>query len=142
MRLLFKISGLIIILAVCTSVGFFKAVSLKKRYDSLNEIKNGLLTLKEKLRLRSGDKNRLLNECFPQSIKTAENLKKEDISLWQGFLTVFGSGDTQQELQRCEAYIGLFDLRITEAKNEFDGQARLYKSLGVLSGIFICILFF
>ncbi len=141
MRLLFKILGLAIIMTVCTAAGFLKAVSLKKRYDRLIEIKNGLSVLKEKLRLRSGDKSRLLRECFSESIKATDNLKADDVALWQSFLKSFGNGDTNSELQRCDSYIGLLDIRINDAKNEFDNQSRLYKSLGFLCGIFICIFF-
>ena len=94
MRLLFKIAGLVIIMTVCTTAGFLKAVSLKKRYDCLNEIKSGLLTLKEKLRLRSGDKNRLLRECFSESIKATDNLKADDVALWQDFLKSFGGTES------------------------------------------------
>lgn len=141
MRLLFKIAGLIIILTTCTAIGFLKAISLKKRCKRLTEIINGFLKLKEKLRLRAGDKKRLLCECFGNQHNLTEGLKKEDITLFNDFLNTFGSGDTHSELQRCEAFIGLFDIKIDEATAELNSQAQLYKGLGFLCGVFICIFF-
>lgn len=139
MTTLFKIIGLVLILSVCTAVGFLKALSLKLRVTRLQEIKSGLFTLKEKLRLRSGDKSRLLNECFLSPPESFTELKHSDLLLWKEFLKDFGMSDTAAEYQRCESYIALFDAKITDAQKSFDEQQKLYKSLGFLGGLFVCI---
>lgn len=138
MRLLFKILGLLFILTVSTAFGFLKAAALKKRQNQLLQIKNGLLKLKEQLRMRSGNKQILLNNCFP-FLEELITLKYEDKTLWNNFLADFGKGDTKQEHDRCESYIALFDNAFRQARNEYNEQQKLYKCLGVLSGIFICI---
>ncbi len=139
--MLFKAIGLIVILCVCTAAGFIKAFALKNRLENLKKIKNGLSKLKERLRLHSGDKQRLIKVCFSTPPETFSDLKKADKALWCEFLCDFGKGDTQQEYDRCKAYIALFDSSITMAEAEYNEQQKLYKSLGFLSGIFICIFF-
>ena len=139
MTTLFKVIGLILILSVCTAVGFLKAHSLKLRVTRLREIKSGLFTLKEKLRLHGGDKSRLLNDCFNSPPEGFGELENTDLSLWKEFLKDFGMSDTAAEYQRCESYIALFDAKITDAQKSFDEQKKLYKSLGFLGGLFLCI---
>ncbi len=137
--MLFKAIGLILILTVCTSVGFLKAFSLKTRVERLCDIKKGLLTLKEHLRLHSGNKRQLLTICFDAPPESFNDLKSEDIALWNEFLREFGMTDTQSEIRRCESYIFLFEDRLNDAKKSLLEQQKLYKSLGFLCGIFICI---
>ncbi len=138
---LFKITGLILILAVCTALGFLKALSLKARVDSLCEVKQALLMLKEKIRLRIGDKARLINECFNINPESTLSDKNGDLKLWREFYNGFGLSDTENEYKRCTAYISLFDNKINDAQSELLKQQKLYKSLGFLSGLFICIFF-
>jgi hypothetical protein len=140
-RLLFKFLGLICLLLCCTAFGFLKANSLKCRLDSLQKIKNGLLSLKERLRLHSGDKNRLITGCFGDTNKLLKNLTDEDKKLWDEFFSQLGSSDTKNEYERCASFITLFDNKITILSGEVIEQQRLYKSLGFFGGIFICIFF-
>ena len=141
MRLLFKFIGLFFILSVCTTAGFIKALTLKNRLDSLNMIKSGLLKLKEQLRLKSGNKNRLLKNCFSVFPDDLSDLTKDDKTLWSDFLADFGKGDTKQEYDRCTVFITLFGNEITKAEAVYNEQQKLYKSLGFLSGVFVCIFF-
>ena len=140
-KLLFKIIGLGFLLLCCTAFGFLKANSLKCRLDSLQKIKNGLLTLKERLRLHSGDKSKLINGCFGDINKLLKNLSNDDKKLWNEFLTQFGASDTKSEYERCLAFITLFGNKITDLSCEIGEQQRLYKSLGFFSGVFLCIFF-
>ena len=140
-RLLFKFLGLICLLLCCTAFGFLKANSLKYRLDSLQKIKNGLLSLKERLRLHSGDKERLINACFPNINKLMQSLNEDDKRLWNEFFSQLGSSDTKTEYERCASFITLFDNKITVLSGEVSEQQRLYKSLGFFSGIFLCIFF-
>ena len=136
MTSLFKILGLLLILIVSTAVGFLKAFSLKERLNNLIEIKKGLFLLKERLRLHSGNKERLLHQCIG---KTDNCLKGDDLALWNEFLLSFGLGDTETEFKRCESYITLFEIKISDAEKAFNEQQKLYKCLGFLCGVFICI---
>ena len=128
-------------LLCCTALGFLKANKLKCRLEALKQIKNGLLSLKEQLRLHSGDKNRLINSCFKSIDKTLQDLNDEDKKLWTEFLIPFGNSDTQSEYERCLSFINLFDNKISDLSREIGEQQKLYKSLGFFSGIFLCIFF-
>lgn len=139
MRMLFKVLGLLTLLFVCTAIGFLKAYSLKRRYDELLLIRNGILKLKERIRLHFGDKSRLINDCFPISVEEFKSLNPDDNALFAEFLKGLGKGDTQEEIERCTAYASLFADKLQNAKTEYDEQQKLYKTLGFLSGIFICI---
>ncbi|MBO5210661.1 MAG: stage III sporulation protein AB [Clostridia bacterium] len=140
-RLLFKFLGLSFLLLCCTAFGFFKANTLKSRLDALEKIKNGLLTLKERLRLHSGDKNRLISGCFPNIDKLLQSLPPEDKKLWNEFFAHFGCSDTKSEYERCASFITLFDNKINTLSREIGEQQKLYKSLGFFSGVFLCIFF-
>ncbi len=140
MRILLKALGLIFIMMVCTAFGFLKALALKSRVDSLQQIKNGLLKLKEQLRLHKGNKQQLLKNCFPV-FQNLLGLSRSDKTLWDDFITDFGKGDTKQEFERCNAFIALYDNALLQAKTECEKQQKLYKALGILSGLFICIFF-
>ncbi len=141
MNVLLKFLGLTFILLVCTILGFIKAFSLKNRLENLNQIKDGLLKLREHLRLHSGNKNRLINICFKPAVEGLSGLTKPDKELWNNFLSEFGKADTKGEYERCTAYISLFDNLILNATNEYNQQQKLYKSLGFLGGLFICVFF-
>ena len=140
-RLLFKIIGLSFLLLCCTALGLLKSNTLKSRIEALQSIKNGLLTLKERLRLHNGDKNRLLCGCFPNIDKLLLCLNDDDKKLWYEFTSHFGSSDTQSEYERCIAFIGLFENKITALSRNAPEQQRLYKSLGFFVGLFLCIFF-
>lgn len=141
MRTLFKIVGLISVFIVCIALGFLKAFSLKGRYEDLRIATSSISKLKEKIRLHTGDKTRLFLECFSVPPEKLINLNNDDKALLNEFIINFGKSDTKAEIERCDAYISLFKTKMFEAKTEFDEQQRLYKTLGFLGGIFICIFF-
>ncbi len=135
----FKAFGLILIFFVCCTFGFLKARSLKARLDRLTEIKKGLFALKERLRLHGGDKEQLLKQCFLFSDDSLSVLKTDELILWQEFITALGTTDTAASITSCEGYLALFEGKLSQAQSDFSKEQRLYKSLGVLGGIFICI---
>lgn len=140
-RLLFKFLGLLFILLCCTAFGFLKANALKNRLDALQKIKGGLLNLKERLRLHSGDKSLLISSCFGDVNKLLNNIPAQDQKLWNEFFSGLGLSDTKTEYERCLAFITLFDNKITTLAADVGEQQRLYKSLGFFSGVFLCIFF-
>ena len=92
----------------------------------------------------------LLNLCF-KDIKIAEteggfialdcDLNEEDSALLNEFLKGLGMSDSQSEYNRAIGYSSLFENKFKEAQKDSKSLCKLYKSLGVLSGIFICIFF-
>lgn len=146
----FKILGLIAIFSVCTIWGFIKSSDIKKRADKLLDFNRGIAQLAEKLRLGSGEISLLLSQCFCEKLIIPESngfyivetyLKKEDISLLREFFENLGMGDSSGEYDRAVAYANLIKEQYDIASKDSAELCKLYKSLGVLSGIFICIFF-
>ncbi len=141
MRLLFKISGYVLIVFVCWAVGFLKANSLHLRYKKLCNIHSGIRDLKERIRLHGGEIDRLINLSFESYPHDYTALQKEDITLIEDFFKNIGMSDTKAEYERCELYMNLIDTKITLAQKNYQELNKLYKSIGFFSGIFICIFF-
>lgn len=141
MKLLFKISGFCLIIFTTTAIGFFKANSLNLRHKKLCSIHNGIANLKEHIRLHSGELDRLLKISFESYPISYIGLQKEECVLIDDFFQNIGMSDTTAEYERCELYMSLIKSKADEVKNQYKELNRLYKSLGFLSGLFICIFF-
>lgn len=141
MKLLFKVIGFIIIIFVSSAIGFLKSNSLNLRYKKLCKIRNGVADLKERIRLRGGEIDRLIGLCFKDYPINYLALKKEDIVLIEDFFKNIGMSDTKAECERCELYISLIETKISEAQKNYLELSKLYKNIGFFSGIFICIFF-
>lgn len=139
MTLLFKISGFILIIFTTFSIGFLKSSGLGSRYKKLESIQKGISELKERIRMGSGEIDRLLTSSFHEYPINYSYLEKGDIEILNDFFSNVGLSDTKTEYERCEIYINLLKNKIEEANAKYRETARLYKSIGLLSGIFICI---
>ena len=139
MTLLFKISGFILIIFTTFSIGFLKSSELGSRYKKLESIQKGIGELKERIRMGGGEIDRLLNSSFHEYPIDYSCLEKGDIEILNDFFSNVGLSDTKAEYERCEVYINLLKNKIEEANAKYHETARLYKSIGLLSGIFICI---
>lgn len=129
--------------------GFMKSVQLKQRYKKLDRIYRALGDLKERIRLNSGEISRIVSESFG-SLAESKNvgftinesgLNKEDIALINEFFHNIGMSDTAAECERTELYILLISKKRSEAEQNCKELCRLYNSIGILGGIFICIFF-
>ena len=145
-----KAFGLITVFSVCTALGFLKSSMIKKRADKQSDFSRGAMALAERIRLCQGEIGELLNQCFSGELieitisgyyANESNLRQEDISLLNEFLSNLGMGDIASEYERTSAYCDLIKIKHTEALEECKKLCRLYKSLGALFGIFICIFF-
>lgn len=139
MKLLFKVLGFIFIIFTTSAIGFLKANSLNIRYKKLCNIHSGMANLKEKIRLHCGETSTLLNQCFDEFPINYTVLKEQDTEILKDFFENLGMGDTKSEYERCQAYMNMISNKINDAKKEYLELNKLYKSMGVLSGIFICI---
>lgn len=147
---LFKTVGLFLIFFASCTVGFLKSNTIKARTEGLRKISKSLTELGQRIRLCQGELGELLLVCFEEMpIKTGDKgffitqgqLSPKDADLLNEFLKDAGMGDISAEYNRTVSYAKLFENRYNSAKQESDSLCRLYKSLGVLCGIFICIFF-
>lgn len=146
---LFKLCGLLMIFSAAALSGFIKSMQLKQRHKKLHRINRALSDLKERIRLNSGEIGRLVSLCFG-SLATEKNgsftvnesaLEKDDITIINEFFRDLGMSDTAAECERTELYILLISKKCTEAEKKCRELCRLYNSIGILGGIFICIFF-
>lgn len=139
MKLLFKVIGFIFIIFATSAIGFLKANSLNLRCKKLSKIYSCIADLKERIRLHQGEITILLNQSFGQFPLNYTHLLPDDIILLEDFFKNIGMSDTKTEYERCELYMSLLSHKTDEAKKEYSELNKLYKSMGFLSGLFICI---
>jgi hypothetical protein len=139
--LLFKILGFVLIIFTTSAIGFLKANELNLRYKKLCNFSKSIGNLKEHIRLHSGERERLLKICFGEFPLNYSSLTKDDVELMGEFLKDFGFADTKAEYERCQLYINFINQKSDEAKQKYSELNRLYKNIGVLSGVLICIFF-
>ncbi len=141
MNLLFKAVGFVLIILTTSALGFLKANLLNMRYKKLVSLKNAITDLKQRIRLTHNEIDKLIAICFKNIPDLYSNLEKSDIEIIKSFFEGVGQSDTSSECERCELYISLLDTQISDAKKNYTELNKLYKSVGFLSGVFICIFF-
>ncbi len=139
MTLLFKIFGFFLIIFTTSALGFLKSNQLNLRFKKLQDIQKGICTLKERIRMGGGEIERLLRLSFTEYPINYTHLEKGDIEILEEFFKTAGMSDTKAEYERCELYINLLKSKSEEANKNYRETGRLYRNIGFLSGIFICI---
>ena len=66
-------------------------------------------------------------------------LKEEDTALLKELFNGIGFVDRESEIKRISFYKTLFEKQLQGAEQSANEQCKLYNSLGVLTGISICI---
>ena len=138
--LLFKIFGFLATICATYSFGFLKSNELKQRSKKLHSFKKSVITLKEKIRTNSGEIENLLIGSFNEFPPDYRYLEKEDTDILEDFFKDIGMSDTTTEYKRCELYISLLSQKAEDADRNFQELSKLYRSIGLFSGIFIFII--
>lgn len=150
MAWLFKSLGLIIILSACSLAGFFKSFALKKRHKKLLELYRSMSDLRERIRMGTGEIESLVYLSFSadtvmlshgKAVINTMYLEKADAELLEEFFKDLGMSDSESEYERIGLYMALTDKKCGEAERKCGELCRLYSSLGILCGLFICIFF-
>ena len=146
--LLFKISGLLIILLCCWIIGFIKSEKLILRKNRLDSFCKGFTVLKERIRCGEGEISTLILKSFEKNLfylksntikVNKEHLKTEEIILIEEYLECAGMLDPDSEFEKCKMYANLLNQQYKKADEECSALCKLYKTIGFLGGIFICI---
>lgn len=140
MRLMFKVLGFSLIITICATIGFIKASELHSRCKKLEDFKKGVLEFKERLRLSYGELDRLKDKCFKTPIDYS-GLCSSDREIIESMFREITLLDRESAYNRCTLAVELLNKQQTEAEDRYKELGKLYKSIGVLGGIFICILF-
>ena len=84
--------------------------------------------------------DKLIEVSFKNVSDIYSNLDKSDCEIVKNFFKDIGMSDAKSEYERCELYISLLNTQIAEAEKNYTELGKLYKNIGFLSGVFICIL--
>ena len=150
MAWLFKILGVITVLSACSLAGFLKSFGLKKRHKKLLAIYRSMSDLRERIRMGGGEIERLVYLCFEEDTASISEgkaiintmyLEKADAEILEEFFRDLGMSNSESEYERIGLYMALILKKSDEAEKKCGELCRLYSSLGILCGLFICIFF-
>ncbi len=146
----FKLLGLVLIFLASAGFGLLKTDRLSRRAKLLEDLCKGISRLSEYIRADGGNKERLISRCFSDIILKTENgktiitanpLSKQDKAVLIEFFDGLGHGDRETEYRRARLYFKLLEERSAAARETFSQTGRLYTTLGILFGAFLCIFF-
>ena len=147
---MFKITGLFILFISSCFLGFLKSYNLKMRAEKLKALCLSFEMLASRIKAEKTELERAVAVSFPkETVYIKENravinpdlLEKEDIALIEEFFDSFGRRDINSEYNRVQLFASLLQKQRKEAEEKKEKLSKLYNSLGVLFGIFICIFF-
>lgn len=150
MAWLFKLAGLITVFITCSLAGFLKSFALKKRHKKLLGVYRSMSDLRERIRMGAGEIERLVALSFSEDTVSLQNgkaiintmyLEKAETAVLEEFFRDLGMTDSESEYERTGLYMALIEKKCGEAEKKCGELCRLYSTLGMLCGIFICIFF-
>ncbi len=145
---LFKISGLLIILIVCGFAGILKSENLKRQSGDLAEFIKGFSQLSELVRIGNYEIGELSAICFKKALGFFENgefiiacnsLTAAQKEIIKEFFGGFGFSDTEGEHSRTILYINMLKSEQKEVLARYATLGSLYRSVGFMGGLIICI---
>lgn len=167
MLVFLKILILFLILLICTSLGMLKAKSYNNRVVELKKIKNSLEVLRSKIEFTyepikevfeeiskivyEGNANIFektlqkmesygVTESWNRAVEENINLKEEDKSTIKMFGKLLGKTDKSGQINEINVTSKLLDALIEKAEQEKEKNYKLFKTLGSVVGIGICII--
>lgn len=167
MLMLLKIVMLVLILTICTSIGILKAKSYDNRVMELKKVKNALEVLKSKIeftyepikdifteisKIIYEDKENIFGETLKLmsqydvtrswniAVEKEINLSREDKSTIKMFGKLLGKTDKSGQINEIKVTSKLVDSLIEKAEEEKGKNYKLFKTLGSVVGIGLCII--
>ena len=149
MPILFKFSGLVLIFLTCVSAGYIKSLSLRKKSENLRIAANSAAELASRIKI-GGEIFELISLSFDNSLVKCSDGKitvnrqaffKEEAALLEEFFSDIGMRDSIAEQERTAAFAEILGKRHGDSLHSSSELCRLYNSIGVLGGIFLCIFF-
>lgn len=166
--MLIKLLGGILIFSGCTIWGFLKSENLKKREQSLINIKTALTLLEGEIIFSTHhlkyafQRISKLTECGDIFLNAAQKigemsageawntailynqkqlaLTSEDCDILNILSSGLGTSDREQQIKNIRHVSSLLENAIKDASEDYKKSAKLYQSMGILGGLFITIL--
>ena len=158
----------ILIIYICTYIGIYKAKTYEQREKELKKIKNSLAFFKSKIEFTyepieevfngisksiyihkdnifKNTINKLnetdLNTSWNTAVEEAIYFNKEDKEVLKMFGKLLGKTDKKGLIGEIEITMEFIEKQIDTAELEKNKNSKLYKSLGILCGLGIVIIF-
>lgn len=164
-----KIFILFLIFVVCTFLGFTKAKSYDVRVEELKRIKNALEAIKSKIEFtyepimdifteitkmiyQKNSENNIfkdtvklsyengITESWNMAVDKETKLTGEDKSILKMFGKLLGKIDKEGQINEINVTSNLLDTQIEKAEQEKKKNYKLFKTLGSVIGIGLCII--
>lgn len=158
-----KYIGLLFVVLTFFGIGYYLSIRLKHRYDFLNSFKEFLSILKIKMIYNADEIFTLikssspdcLKEIFTKPVKDSFSeywrdciekipkfyaLKQEDYKLLIEFGTLLGTTDIEGQINHIDLYSRMLDSNINNSESELKQKSKLYKLLGLFSGLTVALL--
>ena len=162
-----KFIACILIILICSYLGFEKSKNYGKRVEELQKIKNGLNFFKSKIeftyepvkdilegisksvyqdeenifnRARQYMKEKNVNVAWNDAVDEESKIVKEDKDVLKMFGKLLGKTDKKGQISEIDLSLNFIEKQIQRAEIEKNKNAKLYKSLGILIGCGITII--
>lgn len=153
---MFKLLLCIVIVLCSTAVGFSFSAKLFTRKKILELFVLELKNAKTKMRYSSNELHKIFennfmnyNFCGSTPFHNQWNdmlnyyskvLTKADIDLLSNFGKALGTSDLNGELSNIDMHINLLNAQISESQNCIDSKSKVYRTLGLSSGLAVAII--
>lgn len=166
--IIFKIITLSLIFGCSTGIGILMANKYKKRVEELSNMKKALNIFETKMKytyqpipdifeeiFKSFENNvgyifknayeNMQNKSASESWSIAldsvnNNMQKNDIQVLKGLSKLLGKTDIQGQISEIELTDNFLNIQIEEAKKALDKNEKLYRNLGVITGLALVII--
>ena len=160
-----KSINLILVLLICVYLGIQKAKVYEKRNKELQYFQSALNMFKSKLEFTYEPINNIFSDIskiiyndssniFFKTIENKENLNlawmnsvennnqfnNEDKDIIKTFGKLLGKTDIKGQVSEIELMQNLIEKQISNAELEKNKNVKLYKTMGIISGLGICII--
>lgn len=162
-----KIILLFLVFGICTMLGILKAKSYDSRVEELRKIKNALEMLKSKIEftyepikdifaevtkvIYANQENIFQNtlqeieqkgmtQSWSMAVEKETRLTKEDQATLKMFGKLLGKTDKDGQINEINVMSKLVDTQMEKAEQEKQKNYKLFKTLGSVVGIGICII--
>ncbi len=167
MLTILKMMMLFLVFGICTMLGILKAKSYDARVEELKKMKNALEMMKSKIEFTyapikdifaevtkvvySNEENIFQNtanlmdqkgisESWNRAVEEEIKLSKEDRATLKMFGKLLGKTDKAGQINEINVTSQLLDTQIEKAEQEKRKNYKLFKTLGSVVGIGICII--
>lgn len=163
---LIKFFNMICIIIICSYIGIIKAQKYELRVMELNKFQNALIMLKTKMQFTYEPIKNIFEEISKVIYKDEENifketakfnekinenweiavdnmrykLNKEDLEIIKMFGKMLGKTDIDGQVNEILITQNLVEKQILKAEDEKQKNSKMYKSIGVIGGLGICVI--